>query len=50
MFLIQVKFSCRRDKKIFSVGSFFLFWEKYSYIFLIWEQMFLNKFWGICSE
>ena len=53
--LFQVKFSCRRDKKLFSVSLFFLFWAKHSDIFLIWEhisqikKIFLNKFWGICS-
>ena len=47
--------SCRKDKKIFLSESFFLFGEKYSDIFLIWEQIsqckkiFLNKFWSICS-
>ena len=62
MFLIQVKFSCKRDKKIFlgfiSGELIFLFWEKYSeFIFLFWEKyseqisqikkIFLSKFWGI---
>ena len=51
--LNQVKFSCRRDKKIFLsefIFLVFLFWEKYSDTLLIWEQisqfkkMFLNKF------
>ena len=52
IFLIQVKFSCRRDKKIFLSEFIFLI---LSNIFLIWEQIsqikktFLNKFWGICS-
>ena len=55
MFLIQVKFYCRRDKKIFPSEFIFLFWEKYSDIFLIWKhisqikKVFLNGFWGICN-
>ena len=40
MFLIQVKFSCRRDKKSFSNEIIFLFWEKYSSIFLTWDHIF----------
>ena len=55
IFLFQVIFSCRRDKK-FSLSEFiFLVLRKHSNIFLIWEhisqikKIFLNKFWGICS-
>ena len=55
MFLIQVKFSCRRDKKIFLSEFTFSFWEKSSNIFLIWvhisqiKKIFPEKFWGFCS-
>ena len=50
MFLIQVNFLVEGTRKVFLATLFFLFWEKYSNIFLIWEhisqikKMFLNKF------
>ena len=52
MFLIQVNFFRRRDKKIFLSRFIFLFWEKYPGIFLIWvhisqiKKISLNKFCG----
>ena len=63
LFSLRKSFSIKRKLylfwdiwKFFSMSLFFLFWEKYSDIFFIWEQIsqikktFLSKFWGICSE